>query len=218
MKGQRGTGGTLRFLLIVVLLAATAAFLHAHRTAEVVPKSEPLSSFPLQIDSWSGYERPISDGILAVLGPGKFLSRVYTQSGQPFVEFFLAYFPSQQTGDTIHSPKNCLPGSGWTPLESSKILLSGPNGQAIPANRYIIQKGTDRQLVIYWYQAHGRAVASEYWARFYLMADAIRMNRTDGALIRIITPVVNGSEGDAEGRARDFAKQILPSLDSYVPL
>lgn len=209
---------TPRFVVVALLLAGVALFLYARHKKEIIPKSEPVSSFPIQVGNWRGQDQRISDDVLAILGPGDFLSRVYTQAGQPFIGLFLAYFPSQQTGDTIHSPKNCLPGSGWTPLESSRILLPGPNGQTIPANRYIIQKGMDRQMVIYWYQAHGRALASEYWARFYLMADAIRMNRTDGALIRIITPVVDGSDVAAEGRALEFAKQILPTLGSYVPL
>ena len=98
-------------------------------------------------------------------------------------------------------------------------MLPVGSGGSIPVNRYIIQKGADRQLVIYWYQAHGRAVASEYWAKFYLVADAMRMNRTDGALIRIVTPIAFGeSPESAEERAAQFAQRIAPSLSMYVPL
>jgi EpsI family protein len=210
---------TSRFLIVAILLAGTASFLQARRKREVVPKSKPVSAFPISVGNWVGEDMRIDDEVLSVLGPGDFLSRVYTQSRQPYIGFFLGYFPSQQTGDTMHSPKNCLPGSGWTPTESSRIMLPIASGESIPVNRYIIQKGADRQLVIYWYQAHGRAVASEYWARFYLVADAMRMNRTDGALIRIVTPISFGESKDsAEQRAGQFAQQIAPSLSNYVPL
>ena len=210
---------TGRFLIVAALLAGTAGLLQARRKMELIPKREPVRSFPIQLGSWRGQDQRISDDVLAILGPGDFVSRIYTQAGQPFVGFFLAYFPSQQTGDTIHSPKNCLPGSGWMPVESARIVIAGNNGRFVQANRYIIQKGIDRQLVVYWYQAHGRAVASEYWSRFYLVADAIRLNRTDGALIRIITPIQEGEAWEiAQQRAVSFAQQVLPSLDNYVPL
>jgi len=210
---------TGRFLIVAALLAGTAGLLQARRKMELIPKREPVRSFPIQLGSWRGQDQRISDDVLAILGPGDFVSRIYTQAGQPFVGFFLAYFPSQQTGDTIHSPKNCLPGSGWMPVESARIVIAGNNGRFVQTNRYIIQKGIDRQLVVYWYQAHGRAVASEYWSRFYLVADALRMNRTDGALIRIITPIQEGEAWEiAQQRAVSFAQQVLPSLDDYVPL
>jgi len=208
-----------RFLLVACLLAGTAALLHGRQAAERVPSSEPLGSFPNQIGEWQGQDLAISSDVLSVLGPGDFLSRIYTAPGQPYIDFFVAYFPSQRAGDTIHSPKNCIPGSGWTPLESSRITITGADGASIPVNRYLIQKGSDRQLVIYWYQAHGRSVASEYWAKFYLVADAIRMNRSDGSLVRVMTAIRGGEDpASAEKRAVDFARQIMPVLNHYVPL
>lgn len=215
MKSSR----TGRFLLVIGLLAASSGLLSSRRRTEVIPKHLPVSSFPIQLEKWRGQDQEISNEILSVLGPGDFLSRLYAQPGQPPLGLFLAYFPSQQTGDTIHSPKNCLPGAGWMPVESSRIVLTVPGGGRISANRYIIENGIERQFVLYWYQAHGRSVASEYWARFYLVADAIRMNRTDGALIRIITPIGQGENSkSAEQRAVTFAQHIFPSLNEYVPL
>jgi len=208
-----------RFLVVACLLAGAAALLHARQAAETVPQGVPLNSFPNQIGEWKSQDLTLSPDILSVLGPGEFLSRVYSAPGKPYIDFFVAYFPSQRAGDTIHSPKNCLPGSGWTPLESSRITITGTNGATIPANRYLIQKGADRQLVIYWYQAHGRSVASEYLAKFYLIADAIRMNRSDGSLVRVVTAISSGEdEAAAEKRAVSFAQQILPMLNQYVPL
>jgi len=216
MKPQTNWG---RFLVVACLLAGAAALLHARQAVETVPQGLPLSSFPTRIGDWQSQDLTLSPDILSVLGPGEFLSRVYSAPGQPYVDFFVAYFPSQRTGDTIHSPKNCIPGSGWTPLESSRITITRADGTGIPANRYLIQKGADRQLVIYWYQAHGRAVASEYLAKFYLVADAIRMNRSDGSLVRVVTAIRDGEEAaSAEKRAVSFAQQVIPMLNQYVPL
>src|SRR5205807_3232961 len=121
-------------------------------------------------------------------------------------------------GDTIHSPKNRLPGAGWSPLDSTSITVSLPGHAPFPANRYVIGKGTDRQLVLYWYWAHDRGVASEYWAKFYLVTDSMRMNRSDGSLIRLTTPILRRETPDsAEQRLRAFAGEVVPRLDTYIP-
>ena len=209
----------LRFLPVVLLLAATVLFLRARSRAEILPPRSDLASFPRQLGEWTGRDVIISDEVRRILGNGEFLHRLYRSSGdKPPVEFFLAYFPTQRTGNTIHSPKNCLPGAGWVPVESSHMPLRKPDGQTILVNRYVIAKGTDRQLVLYWYQSHGRAIASEYWAKFYLVADAIRMNRSDGSLVRVITPMARSESVEAGAqRATGFAELILQRLDSYIP-
>src|SRR4029077_5978683 len=127
------------------------------------------------------------------------------------------FFPSQRTGDTIHSPKNCLPGSGWAPTQSGYTDLRRPDGSTITVNRYLIAKGSEQDFVLYWYQAHGRVTPSEYWAKIFLIADSIRRHRTDGALVRVVTPIGNGTEESAEVRALEFTHQVLPLLDSYIP-
>src|SRR5262249_30001842 len=151
---------------------------------------------------------------LEVLGPGDFLLRIYrSRSVTEPVDLFLAYFPSQRAGDTIHSPKNCLPGAGWSPLESSRISVSLQGRAGFPANRYVIGRGADRQLVLYWYWAHDRAVASEYWAKFYLVADSIRLNRSDGSLVRLTTPIERDESDDAaQQRLLSFAEEAIPRL------
>jgi EpsI family protein len=158
--------------------------------------------------------------VLDILGPGDFLQRFYenTSVSQPYVDLFLAYFPSQRAGDTIHSPKHCLPGAGWLPTESSRISISLAGRAAFEANRYVIAKGDERQLVLYWYWAHDRALASEYWAKFYLVADSIRLNRSDGALVRVITPLLPGESAEtAQQRLLSFAGNFVPRLDRYIP-
>ena len=211
---------SLRFILAAALIASAAIFLQARGRNEIFPPRLPLQSFPTQLSNWTGTDIAIQKDVLEVLGPGDFLLRVYQNPAekQPFVDLFIAYFPSQRTGDTIHSPKHCLPGSGWLPVESSRVTLSLPGHSPFPANRYVIAKGDSRQLVLYWYWAHDRGVASEYWAKFYLVADSMRMNRSDGALVRIMTPMYSGeTEEAAQQRLLPFAGDVAPLLDNYIP-
>lgn len=210
----------LRFILAAVLLATTAVFLQARGRNEVFPPRQPLGSFPLQLSAWSGSEIAIPQDVRDVLGAGDFMLRVYRNDAQrePYVDLFVAYFPSQRAGDTIHSPKNCLPGAGWSPVDSRRIQVSLPGHAPFVANRYVIAKGSDKQLVLYWYWAHDRAVASEYWAKFYLVADSMRMNRSDGSLIRVTTPLRPGETSEsAEQRLLSFAGNVVPIINSYVP-
>jgi EpsI family protein len=209
-----------RGIAVIVLLLVTGAFLHQRKQPEKVPAHLALADFPRDFGNWRGQLIPITSDVREVLGDGDFLNVYYRPNPpeQPPVDFFLAYFQTQRTGSTIHSPKNCLPGSGWTPMEAEHIQLNVPNGPPINANRYVIAKGADKQLVVYWYQAHGRTVASEYAAKFYLIADAMRMNRSDGALVRLITPIASGEDSKgAEQRLVAFAQNIGPELDHYIP-
>jgi EpsI family protein len=211
---------SLRFILAAAIMASAAIFLQARGRNEVFPPRLPLQSFPTQLSAWTGTDIALQKDVLEVLGPGDFLLRVYQNPAekQPFVDLFIAYFPSQRTGDTIHSPKHCLPGSGWLPVESSRVTLSLPGHSPFLANRYVIAKADSRQLVLYWYWAHDRGVASEYWAKFYLVADSMRMNRSDGALVRITTPMYSGETAEAaQQRLLPFASDIAPLLDNYIP-
>lgn len=208
----------LRFFACIVLLAATAIFLHVRSAVEHIPQVDDLSLLPTQLGRWQGTDQIIPQNFYEVLGPGKFLSRLYINFSTPPVDLFIAYFPSQRTGDTIHSPKNCLPGAGWAPVESSQVELNFGPDNAFRANRYVIERSGNRQLVLYWYQAHGRKVASEYWAKFYLVADAIRSNRTDGALVRLVTPIAPGEDtASAFSRLEAFARLLEPELHHYIP-
>ena len=209
----------IRFAIVVVLVGGTAIFLHSRSKAETLVPAQPPSSFPLQVGNWNGRDIPIPQWALDVLGDGKFVERSFVRNtNEPLVDFFLAYFPTQRTGSTMHSPQNCLPGSGWVPVEFNRVMLPIPGVGSIRVNRYVIAKGLERQLVIYWYQEHGRTVASEYWAKFYLVADAIRLNRSDGALVRFITPIAQGeSVTSAQQRAVALIQDIVPLLHEYVP-
>jgi EpsI family protein len=209
-----------RFAVAASLLVVTALFLQARSSKEVLPPREKLSALPHQLGDWTGTDVAIPPDVLDILGAGDFLLRVYQKPdpAQPYVDLFVAYFPSQRSGESIHSPKNCLPGAGWTPVESSRVTLSLPHHAPFPANRYVIAKGEDRMLVLYWYLAHDRAIASEYWAKFYLVSDSMRLNRSDGSLIRVTTPLRPGEGIDvAQQRLLSLAGNLTPLIDRYVP-
>jgi EpsI family protein len=207
--------------MISILLVITTEIIIARRgTAEVIVHRPQLSSLPLNIGPWRGRDLRIDADVLEVLGQGDFLFRTYVLDVKKVVpvQAFIAYFASQRVGDTMHSPRNCLPGSGWEPTEASYISLRTPGGRSFAVNRYIVQKGNEKQLVLYWYQAHGRIVASEYWAKYYLVRDALRLNRSDGALVRITTPVVQGDTwAELDKRGVDLSEVLLVQLDAYIP-
>jgi len=210
--------GQFRFLLTFLLLSLTAVFLHA-RGQEPLSRREPLSSFPRSLSAREGTDYTITPDIREVLGNGDFLWRLYTDpAGAPDVDLFVAYFASQRAGDTLHSPKNCLPGDGWFPIRSGEQEVTAPGIAPFHANEYLVAKDSERRLVLYWYQAHNRAVANEYWAKFYQVADAIRYNRSDGSLIRLTTPLVHGERiENARGRLLEFVGQVAPQLGRYIP-
>ena len=210
----------VRFAIALLLLLGTALFLQARNRGELFPPRQPLGSFPQQLGNWTGTTVEIPKDVREILGAGDFLLRVYRDEShrQPNTDLFIAYFPSQRAGDTIHSPKNCLPGAGWSPIQNGRVQLSLPGIRPFNANRYIIAKGSDRQMVLYWYLAHDRAVASEYWSKIYLVTDAMRMNRSDGSLIRITTPLLPGEDPNlAQNRLVSFASLLVPGIDKYIP-
>lgn len=209
----------LRYISVVLLLVATAFLLHAHGNPDVIPTSTPVSQLPTTIAGWNGIDMQIDQHTLDVLGAGHFLSRIYTNENAPApIGLFIAYFPTQRTGSTIHSPKNCLPGAGWYFDSSTYAELPDATGKLHQVGEYVITNGDVREFVIYWYLAHGRSVASEYKAKFYLVADAIRTDRTDGSLIRILTPIVTGEATEvAKRRAEGFAQQLMPTLPRFIP-
>jgi EpsI family protein len=209
-----------RFAVAVLLLASTAVLLHFCSRRELHPARLALASFPDHLGKWTGADVPLTKEMLDILGPGDYLLRDYQDSfnAEPVVDLFLAYFPSQRAGDAIHSAPHSLPGSGWWPVESGRISIAIAGHAPFPANRYLIAKGDERRFVIYWYLAHDRVVASEYWAEFYLVADSIRLHRGDGSLIRVTTPLGSGETTDsAQQRLLSFAKQIVSAIDPYVP-
>jgi len=217
-----------RYWTVVALLVLTAAALYRRGDSDRVPASTPLDEFPHSVGPWTGLDLPISQETLDILGQGVFLNRNYLPPAAGTAEktvetsgpvgLFVGYFPTQRTGQSIHSPQNCLPGSGWTFESSGVTLVRGSDGREGEVGDYVIVNGANRAEVLYWYQSHGRAIANDYKAKLYMVADSIRYNRSDAALIRIVTPLLSGeSRAQAHQRAVSFAERVTPLLPAYIP-
>jgi EpsI family protein len=185
---------------------------------EDIPLRQPLAGLSQHLGAWTGQDGPpFSSQVLAVLGADDYVDRVYRTSAGSVLSLYVGYYKSQRSGDTIHSPMNCLPGAGWQPMQTGYMTIAVPGAAApMTVKRVLIQKGLDRQVVLYWYQSHGRIVANEYWSKILMVYDAIRLNRSDAALVRIISPV-GQDEAAAERLAVDFVQTAVPQLDAYLP-
>jgi len=200
-----------------IVLVLQGGLLYSSIREEIIPESRPLGTMPRDLGPW----KFVADGVvdketMAVLQADDTLVRSFSK-GTEHAELFVAGFRSQRTGKAPHSPKNCLPGSGWTPLDDREVTVDTGGGEAIEVNRYVITHGDYRSLVLYWYQSRDRAVAGEFKAKFWVMADALRYNRTDTALVRVIIPIRDKDDGAAERSARDFVKSMYPTLLQYLP-
>jgi EpsI family protein len=212
---------TRRLWFLAALLVASWIYIGHAMRPEAVPPRESLQRMPLQLERWRGADAaPFSAEILATLGVDDYIDRVYERPGGDVVGLYVGYYESQREGDTIHSPLNCLPAAGWQPLARDRTRLSVASTRGEPTvNRVLIQKGLDRQVVVYWYQSHGRIVASEYTSKALLVYDALRFNRSDAALVRIISPVLASDASDraADERIVAFAEAVVPQLGTYLP-
>lgn len=205
-------------LLSLALVAQTVALRAVSRPESVTP-APPLASFPLRIGPWSmAQEGYVDEDTRAVLNADDLLSRTYARPGDPLpTSLFIASFLSQRNGKAPHSPKNCLPGAGWVQQTSEMLPLEIPGAGNITVNHYVVANRDARSDVMYWYQSRDRVVASEYKAHFLAMADAIRYNRTDTALIRVITPIVPGHEAEARQANVRFIQTMFPVVRGYLP-
>ena len=176
----------------------------------------PLAQFPVALADWHGSELPLPDRMIQAAGVDDYVSRIYGIGQQIPIGLYVGYYGSQRTGDTIHSPKNCLPGAGWEPVRAGYLTISPQGGAPIEVNEYLVAKGADKRLVLYWYQGRGRVIASEYAGKVWMVVDAIRLHRTDGALERLVTPVDDG-EANAQERLVHFVGQLYPQLNKFIP-
>ena len=205
-------------LLVVLLLAGVFINLW-ERAGDAQVNRRPLREFPARLGTWRqvGPDQRFAPDVEAVLRADDYVSRNYARPDGRVVSIYVGYYSTQRGGITYHSPLNCLPGSGWTLYDPSKIRIAQDDGsRSFEANRFIIQNGDDRELLIYWYQGRGRAVASEYWDKLYTVMDSARRRRSDGAMVRLMTPVAT-SEASALELTSDLAKQISSALPAFVP-
>jgi EpsI family protein len=204
-----------RASIVIVLLGVTAALEQGVSGGEATVNRAPLESLPFVLGDWTGEAAaPLTKDVVAMLGVDEYIYRTYVRD-DIHVGLYAGYYTSQRRGDTIHSPRNCLPGAGWHPISSGTLQLAGSSGPAL-VNQYVIQKGLQRQVVLYWYQGRGRVVADEYLNKAFLMWDAARLRRTNGGLVRIMSPVTT-SNAAAVTHVAAFATALLPNIERLMP-
>jgi len=202
-------------ILTLVLVVQAVLFYSASR-GEAAHEAPPLLAFPTAIGQWHETQEGVVDQETQdILKADDILTRVY---GGPNGEasLFVAYFKTQRTGQSPHSPKNCLPGSGWQQTESGRVDVETSAGP-IRINRYLVAKGQNQSLVYYWYQSQGRVIADEFAAKFYLIEDSIRKHRSDTSLVRIVVGVEPNRLDQAEMTGIDFVKTIYPEVKIFLP-
>ena len=210
---------SIRFGLLILVLLIGGVVVNAWQYLGEVPvQRKELKDFPREIGPWQqrGDDQYFDKATLDVLRASDYLMRDYRGIGGITANFYVGYYASQREGATYHSPLNCLPGSGWVMSSPANVTIS-PEGQApFQANRYIIQNGGDKQLLIYWYQGRGRNIASEYWGKIYTVIDSVKMRRSDGAMVRVMVPV-GASEATALEAATSLSGSAAKALPEFIP-
>jgi EpsI family protein len=207
----------IRLRITAAVLLCALVLMHTVSHGESIVARQSLGELPHTLGDWTGEDRPLQERIVQAVSVSDYTNRVYFEAAANApVQLYIGYYASQRTGDTIHSPKNCLPGAGWNPVRSEIAKISLPSGRQIPVNEYVIRRDQNKQMVFYWYQGRGRVIASEYAGKFWMVADAISRNRTDGALVRLVTPL-NDGEDKARARLVSFTQILFPYLDELLP-
>jgi EpsI family protein len=205
--------------ILTLALVAQAVLFYGLSHGENVPLVRPLDAFPAALGDWTMVQAGVMDkGDMEALRADDAVVRTYMQgSNHQIASLFVAYFKSQRTGQTPHSPKNCMPGNGWSPTESGTVSFSVPGEpRPIEVNRYIVNRGDQASAVLYWYQTNRRVIASEYRAKIYSVVDAMRYNRTDTALVRVVVPIQTDS-ASATNAAILFIQALFEPLRHYLP-
>jgi EpsI family protein len=208
-----------RLVLLAIVLVSTAGMKSYLGKSRPAPPRQKLEEFPRSVGSFSlATSNRIPDDQQAVLKADDTLLRTYRGPQRHSAELFVAYYEVQRAGESMHSPKNCLPGSGWEPITNDVVTLTSSDGKKSDVNRYIIEKDGYRALVLYWFQSHGRVIASEYWGKFYLVADALRTGRRDGAIVRVVVPLDRRQgEQEATTQGLEFASAVYTELPRFIP-
>jgi len=213
--------GRYAIALTVLLLLQGGFYYGVALRDEAGPVVGPLSAFPTVSGPWRMYKDvPIEKEVQDVLRADDTLNRIYVGPESNSAAFlFIAFFKTQRSGQTPHSPKNCLPGAGWEPMESAPVTITVPGrAQPVIANRYVVERGDDKSVVLYWYQSHNRIIAGEFEAKFWLIADSIRYHRSDSALVKVVVPANGGDTEAATKHAVDFVQSVFPAISKQLPI
>lgn len=208
-----------RFVLTVAILLAAAGLNYYFSKPDIFLPRKSLAEFPKTLGDWTTIsEQKIDDGSMRILQVDDYFMRYYRNSNGEIIMLYIGYFESQREGKGIHSPRQCLPGAGWLPVDTSvyQMEVPGHNPETIPVNKFIMGKGLDRQLYLFWYHGRGRVYASEYWNKIYLMWDGLTKKKTDGALIRVNNPMTQDLDKAFKTQS-EFIKLFFPLLKEFIP-
>ena len=206
---------------LLLLCAAGVGSFHLSGSArnEVVPERLRFISFPVNLGPWQGHPSLLEPDVENALHLEDYILSDYSKAKKDLVNFYVAYYASQRKSGAPHSPFVCIPGGGWTITKFERTSYHNKSlGLTLPLNRVVIARDNNKQLVYYWFVQRGRNVANEYWAKWYLFVDAIIANRTDGALVRLVTPIYpDEPERAADERLQSFIEELEPRLKAYLP-
>jgi EpsI family protein len=206
--------------MAVILLSSTFALAQGINFREKIPINKSLAEFPLKLSEWSGVRQSMGQRLIDRLDLSDYAIVDYYNPKKRIVHFYLAYYESQRKGESIHSPSTCLPGSGWifNQAGATNIDIPGYNDGSMRVNRAFMQKNGYKQLAYYWFPQRGRILTNAYQLKIFAFWDALTKQRTDGALVRVITPVYESEQlQDAEVRLQAFTRTVVPLLAEYIP-
>jgi EpsI family protein len=202
---------------LTLVLVVQAVLFYSASHGEIVPHAAALSGFPTVVGGWQLQQEGVIDQETQdVLKADDLLSRVYAGK-EGGASLFIAYFKTQRYGQAPHSPRNCLPGSGWQQMESGRVDVPIEGQGSIRINKYVVEKGEAQSVVYYWYQSQGRVIADEFAAKFYLVSDSIKHHRSDTALVRVVVPILAGRTEASEKVGNDFVQAFYPVVKAYLP-
>ena len=206
------------WLLVAVLFVGGVFINWFANRGEMNIERQNLTKMPAQLGDWrqKGSDIRFDEQTESVLRADDYMMREYSLPNGRIGNLYIGYYASQRTGATYHSPQNCLPGAGWEMKQPDIIEITTPNGKTFKANWFVIENGVYKEVLIYWYQGRGRAVASEYEDKIYTVWDSITRRRSDGAMVRVMTSVGN-SEAEATRAAADLAANTADQLSEFVP-
>jgi len=203
-----------------LLMIAAGLSLSLEKREELIPPRMALAAFPMKMDAWQGRREIMEQQYVDKLKFDDYILANFARDGAPPINLYAAYYVSQRKSVSMHSPRACIPGDGWQIKSFETVSVPGVRlyGDVLRANRVLIQRGDERQLVYYWFQQRGRNMTNEYLVKWYLFRDALMLNRSDGALVRLTTPAPEGEDlAKTEGRLVSFLASLMPRLDRYIP-
>ena len=199
---------------VVLLAVGTASAVAQGEREEIIPERVDFVAYPNALNGWQGRTRILESIVLDALKLDDYLHMDYVNERGEAINLYVAYYGSQRSGAAAHSPRTCLPGSGWRIISHTQVDI----GNGISTNRFIIAVGEQRQLVYYWFKQRDRIVTNEYLVKWYLLWDALTRNRTDGALVRLTTVLQPGEDAEAgDARLRALAEVAVPHLAQHIP-